>query len=585
MLDETEPTQYGPLGRLPALAAQLVIHRTGVAAIIALDTVHLTLGLRQDRAATIPPSQAPSHRWYQFRLWLFGSLDDTAATASRLALPLEITPEEQHTINQLLGAAGNFLLAETRKLADQIDTWLSVEFDDDVPHGMADKVSDLRAGIITANNAAQTLLRMVGTDRWQEALSPQFDDVAEPQAVAQRLTFSAPQETHVFVAMPYGRREPDVETTQEVGRAVRVAVDSVWRQFSQSVVVIVDCVRMSADAAADRVIAWAEDLVVQEVPLSEIVLSEVVITAVDGRQTSPIPLEYSPSRRLLDECRDAIVAGVLATSLQDRAGESRPQVVQGQNCSPPLDASHLLERTENLASALAFAADANEPHRILVVSDLLATTRLGFDAVSELLASSEELQAHFQRLRESSLSFAEIAVTVVPLVHPASPQLWKLLCGDDANLTLIRPQDDLSVTHNVGATRNAVPAVTRVRGVTGPQITVIVDFSEKRPRRVLAKASALVLTMTLALVLVGAGAGFFLAGTGPGPTVASGVLLGLGSGTVSLLLARRTKSVTALRAVTSAAARVLDHPPSAARGKGTPRRKHKEIGDAQHSLV
>ncbi|WP_112262436.1 hypothetical protein [Lentzea terrae] len=570
MLDEKEPTQYGPLGRLPALAAQLVIHRTSVAAIIALDTVHLALGLRRDRAATIPPSQTPSDRWYQMRIWLFGSLDDDAgATASRLPLPLTVPLAEERTIDQLLGAAGNFLLAESRKLEDQIDTWLAVEFGDEVPSRMIDEVADMRAGIIIANNAAQKLLRMVGRGTWQEALDPQMEATAEPQIAEPRLEVvhpAASRASHVFVAMPFGSRSSmdsieERERDAHRCRAVQVAVDSVWRQLSQSVVVIADFAGAAADAAAGRVIAWAEDLVAVDVPLGEIVLSEVVVTAVDGRQTDPIALEYGPSRRLRDECRSAILAAVRATALL-----ARPE-----RFSPSSDTASILERTEDLASALAFAVDTIEPHRMLIVSDLPAPTDLDLDATTELFASSAELQAHSKRLRDSSLSFAEIAVTVAPIAHPASLELWRALCGDNAKLALLsRLQDNPTTVHGATPARTVAPTTgvscRTNRGAPqrspSPQgITVLVHLDEKPPRRVLAKASALVVTISLALALAGTGAGFALAGTGPVLPATLGVLIGLGSGAVSLLWARRTESVTALSSVTSAAVRVLGPDP------------------------
>lgn len=577
---ENVVTRYGPLGRLPALAAQLVISKAGSAAIIALNTAHLTLGLRPDRAANIPPSQTPADRWHQLMIWLFWELPDTGVAANRLPLPLTVTPAEERTVDKLLGAAGAFLLAESRALDNQINTWLAVEFGNDVPDRETDELSAMRARILVADKAGQELLRMVGKGNWQEALAPQVETTVDA-ATADLGDEAVPARVFSGGVMRRPARNSVLVWCSDLFDAA--VVDTVYRALSKNFVVIVDFSGAVTDNAADRVAAWAETLKARDAPYGETVLWQLIVAAVDGRQTDPIALEYAPSTRLLDDCRGAIAAAILAIARPDRTDCRRLRVdhrplldhpsAGAESFSPPEpDATGVLERVEDLAAALAYTVDTVEPQHILVVSDLTTPDELEHD-VTRFFAPSAELQEHFSRLRDSSLSFAETSVTVAPVAHPASPGLWRALCGDSSNLTL------LSHLHDAPATTPSIGSAWRIRTAAArlhtrcelathrsttresscPQgrITILVNLEEKPPRRVLARASVAVLSLSLALALASTAAGFALAGTGPALPAAIGALVGLGSGAAGLLWARRTESVNALSSVATAAVRVL----------------------------
>ena len=586
-------TRYGPLGRLPALAAQLVISKAGSAAIIALNTVHLSLGLRPNRAANIPPSQTPADRWHQLMIGLFHSLVDDGRIESRLPLPIAITPAEEATVDNLLGVAGAFLLAESRTLDKQINTWIAVEFGDDVPERETDEIAAMRAHVIAADNAGQKLLRMVGKGTWREALKPQVEAASDAPVAelgdnfaSATMLLSRAQPSRSFedlvlwLSDSVKDTQRDSYTRLQAAHQLRAAhqfqaalVDSMWQAISQSIVVIADFTRARVDAATQRVAAWAENLVALDFSLGRTVLHEVVVTALDGRQTDPIALECGPSKSLRTDCLDALSAAMQAVAPPDLPDSEQPHVLRPLDVAPVWpsepDAVSIQERIEDLASALAFAVDTVEPQHIFVLSDLPVLEEPEHD-VTRFFTLSAELQEHLSRLRESSLSFAEISVTVAPMADPASPQLWRALCGASAKLTLLSHlQDAPAATSSTQSVRVATARCRRIHNAPGTDrvsvrkstcpraITILVNVEEESPRRVLARASAAVLSAALVVAVASAGAGFALAGTGPGLPTAIATLVGLGTGAAGLLWSRRTESVNALSSVASAAARVL----------------------------
>ncbi|MCS7484847.1 hypothetical protein ACFFQW_44555 [Umezawaea endophytica] len=589
-MEENVATRYGSLGRRTALAARLVISTIGYDAIIALNTVHSKLGLRPNRAPNIAAAESPEDRWRQLTIWLFGALGDDGLAAHHSLPPLTVSAAEEQIVDKLIGSVGAFLLAESRTLNNKIDTWLAVEFGDEIPEREASGVAALRAHVIAADNAGQTLLRMVGEGTFLQALTPQAEAVADADledevcaagmVAGPVLRHDGPEGLWLYCSGDFPLRDDDVRINWPADEFRSRVLDRVCHELSERVVVLADFCN-GADLAADLAAAWAEQLATVDSPRGAQVLRELVVTAVDGRQTKPIALRYGSLSRLRDDCRDAIASAMQLVAII-------PPVVSSQGAEmaqllrplvPQVDRI-IRERIKDVAVALAYAVDTVEPRHILVVSDLPASPEIEQD-VTRSAASVAEFQEHLSRLREGSLSYADISVTVAPMTHPASPELWRMLCGQNGNLTLLDPQHTpappaaaipehkrhrlsrriLVATNNIGGAKQSrshdgrsQAATRRNESPQGRRITVLVNVAEIPPRRVLAKASAAVVALALTLALVGVGAGFMLAGNGPGLPATIVALVGLTSGAAGVLWFRRTEAVTALSVVATAAA-------------------------------
>ena len=420
-------------------------------------------------------------------IWLFGSLADTGVTSRHFSEPPAVTAAEERTVDKILGAAGAFLLAESRKLDDQIETWRAVEFGDEVPEREIAEIASMREHVIVADNAGQQLLRMVGSGTWGEALSPQAGTTAQPEAAeSPRAEVTEPHEVQVFFSMPYGTRD-SLAGELDWSRAMQDTLNHVRHEASKNLILVVDVTSSSAQTAADRAIAWAERLHALHGVSLEMAPRELVVTAVDGRQTDPIALEYGPRGVLLTECRNALLAAVEATSLADRFGGENPPRVEEVSASRSSDAAYLRERTEDLAAALAFVMDTAEPDQILVLSNLPMPTDLSVDAIGELFASSHELVEHRKRLQDRSLSFSGVLVTVASTGKPVPLLLWKVLCGRNTRLLQLPEQGQYLNTHDGSSRRNAITTMRRLRrggrrrGPCPPEVTVLVNVDQKPP--------------------------------------------------------------------------------------------------------
>lgn len=124
-----------------------------------MNTVYTNLSFPPNLIADAPSTPPPAYCWRSMMAWLFGPLPLLGPVDHEGAIPLAVSDEEERIVDSLLGAAGAFLMTQSRTLTDRVDLWQA-----EVLAQMRDKVSE-------ANAAGIRLLLQVGEGTWREALN------------------------------------------------------------------------------------------------------------------------------------------------------------------------------------------------------------------------------------------------------------------------------------------------------------------------------------------------------------------------------------------------------------------------------
>lgn len=322
-------------------------------------------------------------------VWLFGAQLEGDLRDEQPEDRLSVTHDEQRTIDNLLGTAGVFLMTESAALGDQIATWRVVDPVEPEAWREVDELEQMRTALSQATAAGRALLVHVDRGTWQEARVGHAplavldgDDTSEivpgvVEVVAPCWHEPPPVPLTVFVVDEYS--EPDVfPTVHKVRERVLNRLSGVYGKSTSLAVVVV---------------------------------------AVDGRQTDPILLDVVHPACLSDTSDGLLEDRLRAAARRARTGDDSAETPQPQ----------VLDRIEELVSALHSAVEALDPQQIILVSDAFLCIDSCADAIVDgpLPVASEFVD----RMREAE-RLPHLRGRGLSLVTPRAPGAFVAYCAE-----------------------------------------------------------------------------------------------------------------------------------------------------------
>ncbi|MEU7526943.1 hypothetical protein AB0A74_14525 [Saccharothrix sp. NPDC042600] len=457
MFDQS-PTRFGPLGKNVAGALRRAILIKASEGVIALDNVHLRLSLRPDGVINPVRARTPADRWHALESWLFGAMPDDDTHESVANAPPPTTHEEERSIDEILGAVGAFLIAESSALREQIDISLAVEPAEDRPPHAQGALQQAEDALALARRCAHALFSHRGTGTWKTILT------GEPVVVG----------SANLVATPTARPQEVVDGPGNPPAFEPRVPDTGWRP---PLMVILDEVHRPDDrlSAFTRVRELLLRQLTAGYPHSERLT--VVFVTVDGKQTDPLELNVVHPARLSDES-DTMLERYLGVA-GPRSGRGR--VVTAVRARRRSSEEELLHRLEGLAWAMRFAVRAWAPKQVIVVSDaasLCPGTPSSLFASGALPNPDEFLLTGQEEGYRPDLRGCAVSL-VAPRASRVFEAYWAAMCSEGA----------ASESQIVWFDSPAQPAGTAVpRVLTGKELRLANHATKsRRCRRVVAK--------------------------------------------------------------------------------------------------